>query len=217
MKKQKKIAQKDYKWFAFKHKKLNDKAKEYRHEVLHIVKDLYLINQRIHKSLVLSTDFITILGKPKKRYQISDLDSGLRTIEELRYHMENFIYRIQPYRDKLLLFVNFAINVGFREDERMLMDNLLQHHLIKRVLIDTELEKFKEDPFKNLLTKRKVMSHRSYYQIGLYSEHFMPNDENLSPRKIGVKKASIEWRRNIKKEPEQCDKCLRKIFDLNNR
>jgi len=206
----------EYKWFDYNHRKLNSKGKEYRHEVFHLTKDLVEINQKIRKILAICIDFISVLGLPSKGYQYKFHD-GFRNIESLRYHMENFIFRIQAYRDKLSLFVNFAIKVGYKEDERQLLSNLIEHHIVKLAHIDTELIKLKEDPFKKLMAKRKAMSHKAYYDTGLYNPFFMPSDESLSPKKIGVKKASIEWRKNIKKEPELINEALVKIFDMNEK
>jgi hypothetical protein len=202
--------------FVFSSKKLHGKAREYRHEVFHVVQDLIDINRKIQIHLALCTHIINNLGASNKEYRVN-YDKDFGNIEELRYHIENFIFRVHAYREKVCLFINYALNIGYTESQRDLLNSLLQHHIVKTSLIDTELIKLKEEPFLRLLSKRKLMSHKSYYDSGLYNPYFMPNDESLSAKKIGKKKASIEWRRNIKKEPENIDECLEKIFDFNEK
>lgn len=204
------------KFLDFHHRKLPRKAKEYRHELFHVTRDLMEINRRIQQQLCICTFCINVLGQPSKGYRI-DYNDAFDAIHDLRFEIENFIFRVQAYRDKLCLFVNFALNVGYTEDERQLLNHLIDHHIVKESLISTELIKLKETPFREIMAKRKAMTHKSYYKVGLFSQYFMPSDESLSPRKIGVKKASVEWRRNIKKEPEALEECLVKIFELNEK
>ena len=126
--------------------------------------------------------------------------------------MENFVFRIHAYRDKLCLFINFAFNLGF-DDRDVTPSRILKHRTVHEAHIDTEIKRFSQPPLRTFIERRNVISHRIYYgKEGYFS--FFPDKpgKNISPKKL-----TSNWRGKVKPEIENADKAILKIRDMNER
>ena len=209
----KKINKENAKYLDFKHRKLNDKAREFRHEISHITIDLIDINRRIHETLVNCKHRIDIFGDPKKNH-LADKNQ-MQHFDNLLYHLENFAFRMQAYRDKLSLFINFGMNIGFEERDFGLIFRLIKNPISKEFHMDTELKKFEQEPIKKMLNLRKQMSHRSYYAADCHNPLFTP--KGIDPKKVGYKKASLLWKKNISNECKSVNETVLKVLDINEK
>ncbi len=195
---------------VFTHRKLGKKARVYQHEINHLTFDLLEINRKIQKISSICKFVVDVYRNKKKGHQLS-YQKDLEHFDEMLYHIENFIFRLYAYRDKIALFVNFALDIGFDEGENALAKRISKNKIAKNTHVDTELKKFSEQPFSKLLEKRTLMTHRAYYSN--YNPHFYP--EGVSPAKDGLRKAKNEWKRKIIKEVETIDKAFIKITEIN--
>jgi hypothetical protein len=211
----KKIVKKEkiyLKYLDFNHRRLSDKAKEYRHEVSHLTSDLQHINQKIQRQVALCRYIIDTLSKVNKTYRLSK--QYFTDFDTLLYHMENFVLRLYAYKEKLSLFINFSFDLGYLESDRGLYDRLIKNKKVNKNLITTELKKLNQEVFKKLFKRRKLMTHLVYYKPESYIHLLYPN---LSIKKEGLKKVTMEWRKQIIKETEYIDICLVKIFEINKK
>jgi len=198
-------------YLQFRDLRLSKKAREYQHEIGHLTSDLLTINQKIQRSLALCQFVISTIGKPNVGYRISP-DKDMEIFGDLLYHMENFIFRIFAYRDKLALFINFVLDAPYEEGEMNLIRRFVKLKEARKFHIDTEVSRFYQNPIKDVLEKRKIMSHRAYYKSGHYNPFFMPD---VSPKEIGLRKATVAWRRKIAEEASKMDECLAEVFVIN--
>lgn len=196
------------KYLDFNHRRLSDKAKEYRHEISHLTSDLKTINQKIQRQTALCKYIISTLSS-KKIYRLSN--QYLSDFDDLLYHMENFELRLYAYKEKLSLFINFAFDFGYQESDRGLFDRLIKNKNVNKYLITTELKKLDLEFFKKLLKSRKLITHLLYYKPESYRRLY----PNKSIKKEGLKKITIEWKKQIAEETEYVDHCLVKIFEIN--
>ncbi len=200
----------DPRYLDFSHRKLNKKSKTYRHEVSHLTNDMLSIVRKINQKLAVCENIIRILGSRKQGFRIKNPTIHDEDFSELHYHIENFIYRVHSYRDKICMFINLVMKVGYSESDDGLLDKLMANDLVKQFHVDTELKRFKVDEVAELLNTRKSMSHRVYYDS--YNPHFMPD---INPEDVGYYKASLAWKTKIKKEVSKIDDCMEKMFDIN--
>jgi hypothetical protein len=198
-------------YLQFKSHRLSKKAREYQHEIGHLTSDLLTIDQKLQRSLALCQLVIKTIGKPSVRYRIS-LDKDLENFQDILYHMENFIFRSFAYRDKLALFLNFALDAPFEEGEMNLIKRFLTFKEAKKSRISTEVARLYRNPVKDILERRKIMSHRAYYKPGIYSPLFFPE---IDTKELGPRKTSIAWRKKVVAEVEKIDDCLSEIFTVN--
>lgn len=197
------------KYLDFNHRRLCDKAKEYRHEISHLTSDLQTINQKIQRQTALCKYTIDTLSSGKKIYRLSK--QFFTDFDDLLYHAENFVLRLYAYKEKLSLFINFAFDFDYQESDRGLFDRLVNNKNVNKYLITTEFKKLELDFFKKLLKRRKFMTHLLYYKPESYGRLY----PNKSIKKEGLKKITIEWKKQIIEETEYVDNCLVKIFEVN--
>lgn len=197
------------KYLDFNHRRLCDKAKEYRHEISHLTSDLQSINQKIQRQTALCKYTIDTLSGGKKTYRLSR--QFFTDFDNLLYHIENFVLRLYAYKEKLSLFINYAFDLGYQESDRGLYDRLIKNKKVNKCLISTELKKLELDFFKKLLKRRKLMTHLVYYQSESYGSLY----PNKSIKKEGLKEIAAEWKKQISEETEYVDKCLVQIFEIN--
>jgi len=197
-------------YLDFSHRKLNKKSRMYRHEVVHLTRDMLSIVIKINQKLAVCENIIRILGSRKQVFKIKNPVSNHEEFSELHYHIENFIYRVHSYRDKVCMFINHVMRIGYSESDEGLLNKLIANDLVKQLHIDTELKRFQVDEVAELLNTRKSMSHRLYYDT--YNLHFMPD---INPEDVGYYKTSLVWRTKIKKDVSKIDDCMEKMFDIN--
>ena|SRR3989344_1647114 len=199
-------------YLDFKSKKLIDEARQYQHEVSHLTSDLKSINERAQRCLAICKYVINTLGNSKKSYRLN-WDVDFENFEDLSYHIENFIFRLHAYRDKLSMFINLTFRLGYDSSEMGVFDKLINNGQIIKFTIDTELRKMKADKeVADLMNRRKLMSHKVYYCKGVGS--LFPD---VSPQEVGIKKAAQQWRTKVITEAEKIDSCLVKIFEINEK
>lgn len=199
--------------FNFKHRKLSKKARQFQPEVRHFTYDIIEINRKIHESASLCKFRIDCFGaQVDKKHLIHPRQS--QYFDDLLYHVENLVFRIQAYRDKLCLFINYALSVGFDENESGLFSKLLKNAIIKDDHMDTELKKFTKFPLKDLLERRKLMSHKRYFHTESYNPLFVPE---VSPKDVGYKKAARLWTKNIVSEYSRSDLSVKRILEINKK
>lgn len=200
-------------YLFFGHKKLTKKAREYRHEIEHLTIDMLSINRKVNKNLAICDKTVKILGSKKQIFRV-DLISERVSFYDLLYHLENFIFRLHAYRDKLCMLLNYMLKLGHSEAETGLYNLLIANDTIKKYHFDTELKKFGGEPIKELLSVRKAMSHRVYYEPKTYNPLFMPDE---SPKEIGYFKAANKWRNRMTVDVRRIDNSMEKIFEINKK
>jgi len=200
--------------FQFKHRKLKRKAREFQHEVTHLTLDLVEINRRIHETGSLCKFRIDYFGAKDEKQHLFH-PRHRQYFDDFLYHLENFTFRTQAYRDKLSLFVSYALGLGFDENDQRIFGHLLKNTIVKEVYIDTELKKFTRSPPKDILERRKLMSHKQYYHSESYNPHFVPKE--ISPRVVGYKKAARLWAKNIQMECSKSDRTVRWALGINEK
>lgn len=200
------------KFLVFSHKKLSKKARAFRHEIQHLTGDLLNIDRKINRNLSVCEGIIKILGSEKQGFRAVFPRDDEDEFHELLYHLENFIFRLHAYRDKICIFINLVMKLGYSGTDMGLIEKLLEHGSIRKFHLDTELKKFSREEFLELLKTRKSMSHQVYYET--YDPYFMPD---TSPKDVGFYKAALTWRRKIKKEVSKINNCMEQIFEINER
>jgi len=198
----------------FKNRKLNKKAREFRHEVYHLTLDILEINRRIHESAALCKFKTENFGKAEKAGHIDHPRHSVY-FDDLLYHLENFIFRVQAYKDKMCLFINFSLNLGFEEKDYGLFWRLLKNPSVREMHLDTELKKLDRGSVSEILKQRKVMSHRSYYKNESYNPLFIP--KNISPKEVGHRRAALLWKRNIIVECNKANQTTLRILEVNRK
>lgn len=199
---------------GFKHLKLNKEARVFRHEIQHLTMDLRQINIKIQKAAALGQWFVDSIGSKKKSHLIANFESELSALEEVHYHLENFLFRVHAYRDKICVFLNCSLRLGYDNGDTDLQNRLQKNRIIKEHHLSTELKKFGSPPLSTFLAKRKLISHKVYYGHEDYSPHLLPK---ANPSVVGIKKASTEWHNKIKSEIGNADKCFLKIVEINSK
>lgn len=200
--------------FSFKHRKLSKKARQFQPEVRHLTYDIVEINRKIHEAASLCKFRIDCFGAQAVKKHLIHPRQG-QYFDDLLYHVENLVFRIQAYRDKLCLFINYALSVGFDENDFGIFSRLLKNAIIKDDRIDTELKKFTKVPLKDLLERRKSMSHKRYFHAESYNPLFTPKE--VSPKDVGYKKAAKLWTKNIISECNRSDLSVKRILEINKK
>jgi len=197
-------------FFEFNHRKLNNKARIYKHELHHLTGDMLDIVRKIHLNLSLCEGIIKALGSKEQTFRIKNYDNYENYFNDLLYHLENFTFRLYAYRDKLCIFINYVMNIGYSDTDDGLLNKLINNDQIKKHHIDTELKNFFVNEMSELLRTRKLMTHKIYYDH--YNPYFMPD---ISPKDVGYYKAALAWRRRIKHEVKKINDSMEYIFEMN--
>jgi hypothetical protein len=198
----------------FKSNKLTSNARCYQKELLQLTFELLEVNRRVEKSLWNCKSILELLKDPDKNGHIIKIDEDFLHFYDLTYHLENYISRIHAYRDKYCMFLNFVFKLGYSEKEMNLLNKIIKHKEIIDANLHTELNKFKRGVLSELISKRKNFSHIRYYSRDDYLPLLMPKN---SPKDIGFKKASDEWKKNIISEADKINKITVDILKLNKR
>ena len=205
------MARQNLSFLDFGHRKLSKKSRIFRHEISHLTSDLLDIVRKINKNLAVCEGAIKIFGSKKQSFRASfPTGSNENDFHDLLYNIENFIFRLHAYRDKMCIFVNFVMKLGYSDSDLGLKEKLLRHEQIKRFHLDTELKKFSSGEFSDLCKARKSMSHAIYYEK--YNPYFMPEE---NPKDVGFYKAALAWRKKISKEVNRVNNCMEDVFEMN--
>lgn len=198
----------------FKERKLSKKARDYRDEITEITLVLLEINRKIHESGKLSLLRPWCFGEQENARHLTHTRFG-DYILDLNYHMENYILRLQAYRDKLALLINYALDLECDEKEMGLIYKIKNKKLVKKANLQTELNKLtrKKSSIYELLEKRKKISHKLYYNSPDYNPLFIPRE--INPKKVGQKKASKKWQQNISSEVSKYNTATKNILKIN--
>lgn len=199
-------------YLDFGHKKFTKKARSYRHEVSHVTSDMLKMDQKANHCLFLCEGIVKVIGSKERPFRIEHFNSEARYFNDLLFELENFTFRLHAYRDKLCIFLNYIMRIGYDESDTDLLNKLLRHEVIKKYHIDTELKKFKNKELQTVLNTRKNMSHKIYYDG--HNPLFMPSE---SPRDIGLYKATLLWKNKLRVEVKKIDGCMEKVFEINER
>lgn len=188
-------------------------ARDYHHEVLHLILDLLNINRKIDRANALCQHELELLSGRK-----SDLldPSFSRNFEEVLYHIENFAFRASAFREKLTQFINQALLLGYGERERDLMGKMAVNRITTEAHIDTEVKKFNTNTeMKAILSKRVSLSHLRYYnpETG-YSPYLYP-DEEKHPKDL--RDFIKRWRKNVDKEAKQANRFVKLAQEVSNK
>lgn len=194
----------------FGHRKFNKKARTYRHEVSHLTNDMLNIVRKTYKSLSICEGVIKVLGSKEQDFRIDSSIIYKTYFDDLLYHLENFIFRLYAYRDKLCIFINYVMKIGYSETDDGLLNKLINNSLIQKYHLDTELKKFQSGDFSELLNTRKLMTHKVYYDH--YDPYFMPD---IKLEDVGYYKTALAWRRKILQEVKKINNSMEYIFEIN--
>lgn len=187
-------------------------ARDYHHEVLHLVIDLRAVNIRVRRSYAVWRNHVKTLLKTEPRL----IDPAFKTdFEDLLYHIENYCFRASAFRDKLLQFVNYGLRLGYDERERNLIKRLLSHKFCHKALLHTELKKFENDSnMKSILKRRIHQSHLRYYSKGSGCDpYLLPNG---LPSEVPKEERLRKWDRNVQNEVLKIDKFTMRAQEMCN-
>jgi len=197
-------------FFEFSHRKLNKKARIYKHELQHLTGDMLDIARKIYLGLSVCEGIIKALGSSDQTFKIKSYADYENYFNDLLYHLENFSFRLYAYRDKLCIFINYVMKIGYSEGDEGLLKKLVNNTQVQKYHIDTELKKFLINEISELLKTRKLMTHNVYYDH--YNPYFMPD---ISPKDVGYYKAALAWRRRITQEVKKINDSMELIFEIN--
>lgn len=184
-------------------------ALNYHHEVRYLIYYLIQTTQRLNESAAMCQYFIDGISSKKG---IKPKRSSLEHFEDTIYHLENHAFRASAYRDKLLQFINQALQLGYDERERGLVQKLIKNRISIEALTNTEIKKFQKDPaLKNTISRRVSLSHLRYYsQETFHSPYLYPVSTNPDNRKNFTR----EWKKNISEQVETANKFTEKAMDI---
>ena len=205
----------DYKLFSFEHRRLNVHAKTYQLEIKQLTeRGLSLANYHIQKSAAIWVWAMRegVYNNRKRLIKPSEL---VDAFYDLNYHLQNLWVRIHAYRDKLCRFINFALDLNYPEKDTRLWDLVLKNNIVKRAHIESELRKFNHPPLKQIIHKRKLLSHNTYYLDESFIK-LLPAREEY-PVNIGARKAISSWRKKVLPEVKQANQAIDLILKLNQR
>lgn len=184
------------------------KSRTFHHEVHHATSDLIDVYNRAARTHLLCERTAKMLTK-KDRTLLSPIHV-IQDFESFTYHLENFWLRAFSYREKICQFINAALDLQYSE-KAPLFQKLLEDTVVRRSGLKITLKRFdKVAAFKEVLLKRKMITHRAYYDTPTagYDRQFRP----LSKGQL-VKK---QWLQNMRKEIRLIESFIRKAFDLND-
>lgn len=195
----------------FKHRKLCKNARDYCHEITHLTIDLLEINMRIQKSRAECEYIIGVIGKKNYINQVAK-DEIIKAFQDLSYHVENFAFRLHAYRDKYCNLLNHVLGLGYDDADTSIANHLSKNINVKNNRFDTELKKFQSDTLQLFLSRRKLMSHKIYYNKENYNPMYLP-EKDLP---FGEKKFTENWKKNIIAEADKTQKVLEKLLRINS-
>lgn len=200
-------------FFDFNKRNFSKLAREYHHEIQHLIIDLSSTNIKIQRAAILCDKQIELRAAGKKIH-LYDPD-WKNYFEDVLYHLENYYFRASTFRDKLAQFVNQALKLGYDESERELIKRMSNNRIYIESRINTELKKFEQETeLREVLSKRVYMSHRRYYSSDSYNPYFQPEE---TPSKENVKRHSKLWRKNIQTEVEKVNTFTATAIDISNK
>lgn len=200
-------------FFNFNKRNFSKLAREYHHEIQHLIIDLSSINIKIQSAAILCDKQIELRAAGRKIHLYDPDWRGY--FEDVLYHLENYYFRASAFRDKLAQFVNQALKLGYDESERELIRRMLNNRIYIEARINTELKKFEQEKeLKEVLSKRVYMSHRRYYSSDSYNPYFQPEE---TPSKENLRGHSKLWRKNIQTEVEKVDVFTAAAIDISNK
>ncbi len=137
---------------------------------------------------------------------------SFQDFREFTYHLENFWLRAFAYREKICQLINLMLDLRFSEKEPLFF-TLLKDSRVRESGLKVELEKFNKNKiFREVLMKRKLITHRIYYDslISGYDRQFKP----FQKKNIG----SIQktWLSNMREEVSFAKKFTEKVMDFND-
>ncbi len=187
---------------------LSKRAKDYHNEVLFLTLNLRDTFNKASRTLLLcEKDAKIMMNKTSGFLPTWEYED----FEELSYHLENFWLRSFNYREKICQLINCVLGLQFSE-KSSLFPKLLEDSIVRISGLHKELQKFNNDKtFKSILTKRKHLTHRIYYEtpVAGYDRAFRPISKSTAL-------SLTLWLANMRKEVRSVERFLDKVFDLND-
>lgn len=134
-------------------------------------------------------------------------------IQDFTYHYENYCLRAYIFREKVLLFLNAGLQIGFKPNE-VNLKMIAINPTLKSAGLNGLLDKFdsrKPGPLGKLINQRKVLTHRLSY--GLKDPLLRPVDEEFDG---DMRTWCRKWSKNISNQARQVDTAEYQIPDIHH-
>lgn len=189
-------------------------TEKYRNEVLRTLLTLqYTYNQIVLSAQVCYVNIDSISSTKPYMPGVRDIYDS---VQAFVYHYENYALRTYILREKVSLFINAALNVGWPPGD-VRISTMLNHSTVKQAKLDKVLKIF--DPNQNtalgdLIKNRTQLTHKLYYPK---TDHYLrPIVEFKDEEEIDQKEWYREWKRKIKDKEDVVANAVRELMDINH-
>lgn len=137
----------------------------------------------------------------------------LKAVQDFAYHYENYMLRAYILREKVLLFINAGLKIGFHPNE-VTMKMIRINPTVKEAGIISVLDKFdssKGGSLGQLVQERNILTHRLSY--GAQDRLLRPESEEMEDDFRGWCK---KWAKNISTQAKRVDKAEYQVADLHH-
>jgi Cthe_2314-like HEPN len=187
-------------------------TQKYRNEVLGAMASLSFTHEQVLKSA------------NRARFLIQEINSGswlspdpqetYNAVQDFVYHYENYCLRAYILREKIVLYLNAALQIGFKPKE-VNIKLIIMNPATKEAGLMPVLEKFdtaKKSQLGTLIKHRKTLTHHASY--GITDPYLRPEDdeEDESDFQLWCRK----WARNIVSRAKEVDVAQHQLDGINH-
>lgn len=188
-------------------------AEKYRDDVLRTMLTLqYTYKQLIRCAQICYLNIDSITGT--RPYMPSSRDV-YGAVQEFVYHYENFGMRIFILREKVSLFINAVLPVGWPEND-LSVRTMLNHSTVKKAKLDALIKKFdpqSSNALGDLVKNRNQLTHKLYYPK---TDHYLRPTNSNEDEETDDKEWFQQWKRKIKEKEDIVSNAMRELMDLNH-
>ncbi len=190
----------------------NSKAKNYRKELVRMMSNLRLTNEKLQYSAQICA--FNIRSITHKSGFIPNKNEVFRQMTEYVYHYENYCFRAYSFREKLLQFINAIFKLNFDERDVKIKFIRINPIVIEAKLISI-LDKFdKKKTLGKIIQDRNSLTHKLYYGEGF--DHFLRPIADVLKNEVEYKKWCSSWKREITTRSKHTDEFTHVVFDINH-
>lgn len=140
------------------------------------------------------------------------MDETFRLLRDFTYHYENYCYRMYACREKILLFLNAAMQLDYDEHD-VRLKIMLRNPEIKRSHISRELEQLQDSQYVGGIIKdRNAFTHKLFY--GQKFDHYFRPTFDLKYKTPHSWFA--DWRKEILSRAKKADKAHWALVGVSN-
>lgn len=188
-------------------------AEKYRDDVLRTMLTLQYTYEKLITTAQLC--YLNIDSITSSKPYMPTANDIYGSVQEFVYHYENYGMRIYILREKIALFLNAVLIVGWPVNE-VTWTTMLNHSTVKKAKLDTLIKKFdakSDNALSNLIINRNQLTHKLYYPK---TDHYLRPITSMNDEGVDVSEWYAQWKKKIKEKENIVSDAAHELMDINH-